>query len=118
MTQLPPDRPDRPAYQLDYASPDQQRPAGGVPYGWQVALGFAAFVVTGFVAVLLLAMSRGGGAALLMVGVLVFVTLATLNVVARERWRWRGFLLGVLIGLGLALLGAGLCVVVVLSSLH
>ncbi|MFI5380116.1 MAG: hypothetical protein ACHRHE_12525 [Tepidisphaerales bacterium] len=110
MTQLPPpQRPDRPAYQLDYAPSDPQRPAGDVPYGWQVALGVVAFVATGLVGVVLRAAIQGGFGATLGVLFLVFCTLVGLTDVARERWRWKGFLIGVLVGLGLLALAIGVC---------
>ena len=123
MTQLPPpQRSDQQAWQLDYASPMIDRPAGGVGYGGQLALGFAAFVATGVAGVVItgiIGSATNGQNGIFLIGpVVTLAGLVYLTVVARRRWRWRGFIVGVLIGLGLVLLAVGLCFVVVLGNLR
>ncbi|MGA2497388.1 MAG: hypothetical protein ABSH20_06585 [Tepidisphaeraceae bacterium] len=114
MTQLPPPRrPDQPAYQLDYASPEANRPAGGVGFAGQVALGFAAFVaavIAGIVVTAVIASATNGADASFLVGpVIALASLLLLTITANRRWQWKGFLIGVLGSLGLLFLAFGLC---------
>jgi len=115
---VPPEaaKPDGPVLPLDYARP--RGPAGGVPFIGQMAIGFGAFVVMCVVTLLAGAIGAsawGSSTTLVPVvaGVLVLglpiLLLAVLTIVTWRRWRWRGFLVGVLVGLGLVLLAAGLC---------
>ncbi|MFI5380118.1 MAG: hypothetical protein ACHRHE_12535 [Tepidisphaerales bacterium] len=114
MTQLPPpQRPDQPAYRLEYASPEANRPAGGVGFAGQVALGFGAFVAAVIAGIVMAGMIASAGdppgAVILLGPVVAVVSLAVLTITARRRWRWKGFLIGVLGSLGLLLLAIGLC---------
>ena len=127
----PEDRPPDPAspqqtpLPLDYAP--SVRPAGNVPFIGQMGIGcggtilalIAAFTVVGVAnsgpalppwgIVLVLALGPG----------LILAALTALTVIAWRRWHWRGFLLGVLISLGLLLLAGGLCFAMLASmSFH
>ena len=109
----PPDRePPKPPLQLGYAAPNWwERPAGNVPFIAQVAIGFGAFVTACVLAAVMVATGRGGAPEVLIAPVMALVLLTFVGGVARRRWRWPGFAVGVLIGVGLALLAVGLCFV-------
>ncbi len=114
MTQPPPpQRADESAFPLDYASPELYRPAGGVGLAAQIALGFAAFVAMIIAGVALAAMigsAMNRPNAMVLIGPAIAVgALAVLTATAYRRWRWKGFLIGVLGSLGLLLLAIGLC---------
>ncbi len=117
MTQPPTEKPSpqRPLL-LDYAPPDPNRPVGGVTYPWQIALGFASSAAAGFLALVITILSRGGPEMLLMSGALMFLILMSSGVAAHDRWKWRGFLLGICIGIVVVVLGLGLCFVLVIRS--
>ena len=120
MTQLPPpQRPDQQAYPLNYASPEANRPVGGVGFAGQVALGFAAFVAAVIVGTVITAIIGNtvpqADTSMLLGPVIAMAALIYLTVTAHGRWRWKGFLIGVLGTLGLILLAVGLCFVVVFS---
>jgi len=103
-------------YQPEQAMTDKAKnqPAGNVPFIAQMVIGFGAFLVL-----------IGAGVATIPVpnfrvaqGILIpfsILCLIVLCMVARVRWHWKGFLLGVLIGAGLILLAVGLCFAMFLS---
>jgi len=120
--EIPEPRPPESPVPLEYAPP--VRPAGNVPYIGQMGIGCGASVLAlvmlwGLLAVLsLVPLGAGGGGekAVLVFGPLLMVAaLLALAIIAWRRWRWRGFLLGVLISLGLILLAGGFCYALVSS---
>ena len=104
-----PEQPPKPPVQLNYATPPAPGtgPAGNVPYIAQMAIGFAAFLLIGIISVVITVSMNSPAPGLILAPLLLTV----LCVIARVRWRWRGFLAGVLIALGLLLLAAGICAV-------
>lgn len=92
---------------LEYAGRvyDPNRPAGGIPFVAQLPIGFMTVAAAAIGAAALIAAAVHPALAL---GIAV-VPLVVLTWVARRYWRWRGFVAGVLIGVGLIGLVFGLC---------
>ncbi len=113
----PPEPPDQPAYPLDYASPESNRPVDGVGFGGQVTLGFVAFVGTvacGLVMAAVIGSVTNGAYGIFLAGpAIAAAALLLLSINVYRRRRWTGFLIGALGGLGLLLLALGLCFAVV-----
>jgi len=112
MTQPPDPKNPRP---LDYAPPMGNKPAGGVPFIGQMAIGFAALFVVpivSFLIALFLPSALHDSPTLMpyiyapLTVVLPLIGLAT---IAWRRWHWRGVLVGMATALGLVLVAWGLC---------
>jgi hypothetical protein len=97
--------------QLDYQPPRAPGPVGNVPLGVQGLLGFIFFGVLGFASLVV------AGNVSLVVGAIVFLAGgAVMSIFMIKRLRWRGFLPGMLIGLGVAALLFGVCAALILTS--
>jgi hypothetical protein len=96
-------------YERPRATVDDDGPAGGVPFIGQMAIGFGAFLVYAvLVSMSVSVRSPGWEGVLAIVNFTMLLLLFAVAGVARSRWRWRGFLVGVLSGFGLMMLGIGL----------
>ncbi|MFI5380117.1 MAG: hypothetical protein ACHRHE_12530 [Tepidisphaerales bacterium] len=116
MTQQPPpERSDLPAHQLNYASPDSIRPAGDGVFAGQIVRGVAAFFAAVIAGAVIAGMIVGNvprpDIIVLLAPAIALASLVLLIAAARTCWRTKGFLIGVLTGLGLLLLAIGLCFV-------
>ncbi|MGE5608608.1 MAG: hypothetical protein ACM359_05100 [Bacillota bacterium] len=103
----PPDPPPPP--QLDYESSAFRRPLGGLPFIAQLAVGFGACIALAFLSFALTVAARDPSG-LVLGAFLILGLLAFAATVARREWHWPGFLVGVLIVVGLLLLAFGLCI--------
>ncbi len=105
---------------LQYERPrspvDDDGPAGGVSFGGQIALGFGAFVLCGAIGLGMLRVPMATSLFDIFTPLLALLLLIAVTVVARVNWRWRGFVVGVLIGVGLVGLAAGACFAIVFSK--
>jgi hypothetical protein len=109
MTQRPSDERDTPptAPPLEYG-----RRASGLPYGWQAALG--AMISCGTILGAAFAgMFMGGMAGVILAPLLLAIGFALVAVAYRGYERSRGWAVGFLIGIGVAVLLDGLCWVAV-----
>ncbi len=91
-----------------------RQPAGGVPFGAQLAIGLASFYIVGTVAAVLIPAPPHRFAVLsaMMNGfycALAYGVISTL--VVALFLRWPGFAVGILLALGLLIAGVGLCAV-------
>ncbi|MCX6926565.1 MAG: hypothetical protein NT154_25650 [Verrucomicrobia bacterium] len=113
QSQIPTDdQPPKPLADTTFVEiqPDQ---AKGVSYRVQVLLGFGTFFCFLALAIgVIVAVSTESFWALLPKAVI----LIALGVFTKRRLRWRGFVMGALIGLGLLALAGGLCVAIIRGS--
>ncbi len=116
----PPDPQPQEPHPLDYATTESNRPPDGMSYGGQVGCGCGSFVAAVLLGSLLVnifgAASHHYDGLPFVAGFGVsFGLLACLAVLSRTRWQCKGFLVGILIALGLVLLAAGLCAVLIFA---
>jgi hypothetical protein len=85
--------------------PSGPQPAGNMPFGAQLVIGFFSFFWILAIGIYVAVATASGAAfgVVMVLGILAAVLFTLL------KFRWRGFLVGVLIALGLCLLLAGLC---------
>jgi hypothetical protein len=98
--------PPGPAPILEYHAPQGTEPMWGMPIWGQIVLGAAFF----FISLLILGLTIAAVGPLVIV---IFIGLALAGAFIQRQFRWRGFVIGILLSLALTLLGVGICAVMV-----
>ena len=90
----------------DFQTKDEVLKKPQTPFGLQVFFGFIAYVVS-------VACCFPFGLSAIIIAIVLLIMAA---IFLYERYRWKGFIVGILIGLGLTALVVGLCFVAVVAA--